>query len=173
MRKIITLLIFLFAVFFAEAQKAKTPAYYFTRTSEYYLTDAEVDSLFYDEATAFLKEQSIPESMVQAAYPTIKTMLLSVSKQKITQAFTILENQQKIKPVDKNLPGFYSIKRLYIESFQAQIRETFSTSKSLSKYTSLNNSDRITSFKSTVRVGADGKLLVQEVISGEAKKLMR
>ena len=35
MRKIITLLIFLFAVFFAEAQKAKIPTYYFTRTSEY------------------------------------------------------------------------------------------------------------------------------------------
>jgi uncharacterized membrane protein YgcG len=165
MRKIITLLIFLFSVFFAEAQKAKTPAYYFTRTSEYYLTDAEVDSLFYDEATAFLQEQSIPESMVQAAYPTIKTMLLSVSKQKITQAFSVLETQQKIKPIDKSLPQFYSNKRLYIEELQVQIRKTFSTSKSLSQYTSLNNSDRITSFNSIVRVGTDGKLLVQEEIS--------
>ena len=165
MRKIIILLIFLFAVFFAEAQKEKVPAYYFTRTSEYYLTDAEVDSLFYDEATAFLKEQSIPESMVQAAYPTIKSMLLTVSKQYITQAFTVLESQQKIKPVDKSLPGFYSNKRLFIEEIQVQIRKTFSTSKSLSKYTSLNNSDRITSFNSTVRIGTNGKLLVQEEIS--------
>ncbi len=165
MRKIITLLIFLFIVFFADAQKAKTPAYYFTRTSEYYLTDAEVDSLFYDEATAFLKEQSIPESMVQAAYPTIKSMLLSVSKQNITQAFTVLESQQKIKPVDKSLSKYYSNKRLYIEDIQVQIRKTFSASKSLSKYTSLNNSDRITSFNSTVRIGTNGKLLVQEEIS--------
>lgn len=165
MRKTIALFIFLAVVFFAEAQKAKIPAYYFTRTSEYYLTDAEVDSLFYDEATAFLNEQSIPESMVQAAYPTIKTMLLSVSKQNITQAFTVLENQQKIKPVNKSLPGFYSNKRLYIEEIQAQIRKTFSTSKSLAKYTALNNSDRITSFNSTVRIGTNGKLLVQEEIS--------
>ncbi len=165
MRKTITLLIFLFAVFFAEAQKAKTPAYYFTRTSEYYLTDAEVDSLFYDEATAFLKEQSIPESMIQAAYPSIKSMLQTFSKQQITQAFTVLENQQKIKPVDKSLPRFYSNKQLYVEEMQVQIRKTFSASKSLSKYTSLNNSDRITNFKSTVRIGTNGKLLVQEEIS--------
>ncbi|MFZ1451660.1 MAG: DUF2207 domain-containing protein [Ferruginibacter sp.] len=165
MRKIITLLVFLVAVFFAEAQKGKVPAYYFTRTSEYYLNDAEVDSLFYDEATAFLKEQSIPESMVEAAYPTIKRMLLTVSKQNITQAFTVLENQQKIKPVDKSLSKYYSNKRLYMEEIQVQIRKTFSTSKSLSKYTSLNNSDRITSFNSIVRVGTNGKLLVQEEIS--------
>ncbi|MFZ1305593.1 MAG: hypothetical protein WAR80_07095, partial [Ferruginibacter sp.] len=132
MRKIITLLVFLVAVFFAEAQKGKVPAYYFTRTSEYYLNDAEVDSLFYDEATAFLKEQSIPESMVEAAYPTIKRMLLTVSKQNITQAFTVLENQQKIKPVDKSLSKYYSNKRLYMEEIQVQIRKTFSTSKSLS-----------------------------------------
>ena len=166
MRKITSLLIFLVAVFFAEAQKTKTPAYYFTKTSEYYLTDAEVDSLFYDEATGFLQEQNIPASMVEAAYPTIKNMLLTASKQKITQAFTILENQEKIKPVtDKALPRYYSIKRLYIESLQAQIRTTFASSKSLSKYTSLDNSDRITSFNSTVRVKADGKLLVQEEIS--------
>ncbi len=165
MRKIITLLIFLFTVFFADAQKTKIPAYYFSKTSEYFLTDAEVDSLFYDEATAFLKEQSIPESMVQAAYPNIKSMLQAFSKQNITQAFTVLENQQKIKPVDKSLPRFYSNKRLYIEEIQMQIRKTFSSNKSLSKYTSLNNSDRITSFNSTVRVAVDGKLLVQEKIS--------
>jgi hypothetical protein len=164
MRKIITLLIFLFAVFFAAAQKAKIPTYYFTRTSEYYLTDAEVDSLFYDEATAFLKEQSIPESMIEAAYPSIKSMLQAFGKQQITQAFTILETQQKIKPVDKSLSKFYSNKRLYVEELQVQIRKTFSASKSLSKYTTLNNSDRITSFNSMVRVGTD-ELLVQEEIS--------
>ncbi len=165
MRKIITLLIFLLTVFFADAQKTKIPAYYFTKTSEYFLTDAEVDSLFYDEATTFLKEQSIPESMIQSAYPSIKSMLQAFSKQNITQAFTVLEKQQKIKPIDKSLPRFYSNKRLYVEEIQVQIRKTFSTSKALSKYTLLNNSDRITSFNSIVRVGVDGKLLVQEEIS--------
>lgn len=165
MRKIIILLVFLFAVFFADAQKAKTPHYYFTRTSEYYLTDAEVDSLFYDEATAFLTEQNIPESMARAAYPAIKAMLQIFSKQNITQAFTVLENQQKIKPVDKSLSRFYSNKRLYIEEIQVQIRKTFSENTALSKYTSLNNSDRITCFNSTVRIGTNGKLLVQEEIS--------
>jgi hypothetical protein len=165
MRKIIILLVFLFAVFFADAQKAKTPHYYFTRTSEYYLTDAEVDSLFYDEATLFLTEKSIPESMAQAAYPDIKHVLQTMSKQKIIQAFTVLETQQKIKPVDKSLSKFYSNKRLYIEEIQAQIRKAFYDNKTLLQYTSLNNSDRITSFNSTVRIGTNGKLLVQEEIS--------
>lgn len=166
MLKAITILIFLFCNFFADAQKAKTPAYYFTRTSEYYLTDAEVDSLFLDEATAFLKEQNIPEPMIEQAYPAIKNMLLAVSKQTITKAFATLESKQKIKPSgDKSQPAFYNSKRLYIESLQEQIRTSFASSKSLSKYTTLNNSDRITGFNSTVRIGANGKLLVTEEIS--------
>ena len=103
--------------------------------------------------------------MIEAAYPSIKSMLQAFGKQQITQAFTILETQQKIKPVDKSLSKFYSNKRLYVEELQVQIRKTFSASKSLSKYTTLNNSDRITSFNSMVRVGTDGKLLVQEEIS--------
>ncbi|MEP7236438.1 MAG: DUF2207 domain-containing protein [Ferruginibacter sp.] len=166
MRNSIIIVVLLLSNFFVLAQKAKTPAYYFTRTSEYYLTDAEVDSLFYDEASGYLKEQNIPGAMVESAYPTIKNMLLTASKQKIAQAFTILENQEKIKPIiDKSLPGYYLVKRQYIESLQAQIRITFSVSKSLAKYTSLDNSDRITSFNSTVRIGTNGKLLVQEEIS--------
>jgi uncharacterized membrane protein YgcG len=166
MRKAFIILLFLFCNFFANAQKAKAPAYYFTRTSEYYLTDAEVDSLFLDEATAFLKEQNIPDQMIQQAYPSIKNMLIAVSRQAITKSFATLESKQKIKPLgDKNQPAFYSTKRLYIESLQEQIRTSFVSSKSLSKYTSLNNSDRITSFNSTVRIGADGKLLVTEEIS--------
>ena len=165
MRKIVIILLFLLCNFFADAQKAKTPAYYFTRLSEYYLTDAEVDSLFLDEATTFLKEQNIPGQMIEQAYPAIKNMLLAVSKQAITKSFATLESKQKIKPsADKSLPAFYSTRRLYIESLQEQIRTSFASSKSLSKYTSLNNSDRITSFNSTVRIGTDGKLLVTEEI---------
>jgi uncharacterized membrane protein YgcG len=165
MRNSIIIVVLLLSTLFVEAQKTKTPAYYFTKTSEYYLTDAEIDSLYFDEANTFLVERSIPESMVKATFPAIKKMLQNASQLKITEAFKKLENQEKIKPVDKSLPRYYSIRRLYIESFQAQIRETFSTSKSLSKYTSLNNSDRITSFNSTVRIGTDGKLLVTEEIS--------
>lgn len=166
MRKAIMILLLLFCNFFADAQKAKTPAYYFTRISEYYLTDAEVDSLLLDEATSFLKEQNIPDQMIEQAYPSIKNMLLAVSKQAITKAFATLESRQKIKaPGDKNLPAFYSTKQLYIESLREQIRTSFTSSKSLSKYTSLNNSDRITRFKSTVRIGNDGRLLVTEEIS--------
>ena len=166
MRKTIILLIFLFAVFFADAQKAKTPAYYFTRTSEYYLTDAEVDSLFYEEAAVFLKEHSIPEQLIEKTYPAIKSMLQTMSQQKITEAFKDLETQQKIKiTADKKSTQFYATKNLYSEAFQAQIRNTFYANQTLSKYLSLNDNDRITGFNSIVRVGTDGKLLVQENIS--------
>ena len=104
--------------------------------------------------------------MIEATYPTIKSMLQNICKQTITQAFKELENHQKIKLItDKTQPQFKSIKRLYIEAFQAQISNTFFNSKPLSKYTSLNNSDRITSFNSTVHIGTNGKLLVQKEIS--------
>lgn len=166
MQKSIIIVALLLSNIFAIAQKAKTPAYYFTKTSEYYLTDAEVDSLFRDEATSFLKEQNVPDQMIETTYPTIKSMLLNVTRLGITQAFKKLEDQQKIKPVtDKNLPQFISTKRLYVEALRQEISGAFSKNRSLSKYANLNNSDRITSFNSTVRIGPDGKLLVTEEIS--------
>ncbi len=166
MRNSIFIFLFLFSSFFAAAQKAKPSFYFYTRISEYYLTDDEIDSLFFDETAMFLKEHSIPESTVKSTYPAIKNMLQSTSKQGIIQAFKELENQEKIKPItDKNLPKFYSIRHMYIESFQAQIRNTFVANKSLSKYISLNDNDRIIKFNSIVRVGSDGKLMVQENIT--------
>ncbi|MFM6926143.1 MAG: hypothetical protein ACKOU7_11625, partial [Ferruginibacter sp.] len=166
MQKISLIALFILSVFFAEAQKTKAPATYFTRTSEIYLTDAEVDSLYYEEAMRFLKEHSIPEELVEKTYPAIKSMLQATSQQKITQAFKELEARQKIKIItDKNLPQFTDTRSLYAETFREQIRNTFSASKTLSKYLSLNDNDRITSFNSIVRVGDDGKLLVQENIS--------
>lgn len=166
MRKNLILVIFLTCFFYARAQKAKIPAYYFTKTSEYFLTDAEVDSLFRDEATSFLKEQNVPDMMIESNYPTIKSILLNVTRIGITNSFKELEAQQKIKPVtDKSLPMFYRTKRLYTEALQAELQGAFSKNMSLSKYTNVNNSDRITSFNSTVRIGTDGKLLVQEEIS--------
>jgi len=166
MQKISLIFLFIFSAFFAKAQKAKVPSTYFTKASEFYLTDAEVDSLYYEEALVFLKEHNIPEQLVEKTYPTIKSMLQATSRQKITQAFKELEAEQKIKIItDKNLPQYNITRRLYIESFQAQVRNTFAASKSLSKYLSLNDNDRITNFNSIVRVGVDGKLLVQENIS--------
>ena len=166
MQKLSLILLFIFSAFFAEAQKAKVPSTYFTKASEFYLTDAEVDSLYYEAALVFLKEHNIPEQLVEKTYPGIKSMLQAMSQQKITQAFKELEAKQKIKIIaDKNLPQYNITRRLYIESFQEQVRNTFSASKSLSKYLSLNDNDRITSFNSIVRVGVDGKLLVQENIS--------
>lgn len=166
MRKACTIIGFIACCVFARAQKSKTPAYYFTRTSEFYLTDAEVDSLLRHEATNFLSERDIPPSMIEQAYPAIKTMLLNVSRQGITKAFTTLEATQKIKPpVNKTQPAFFSFRQLYIELLQQQVQSAFSSSRSLAKYTSVNNSDRITGFNSIVRIGKDGKLLVQETIS--------
>lgn len=165
MRKAFVTLGLLISIF-THAQKARVPAYYFTRTSEFYLTDDEVDSLLREEATSFLKERDISPSMIEQAYPAIKTILLNVSKPGITKAFIRLEAAQQIKPpVNKTLPVFFSTKRLYIESLQQQVQTAFAGSKSLAKYASVNNSDRITSFNSTVRIGKDGKLLVQEEIS--------
>ena len=87
MRNSIIIVVLLLSNSFVQAQRSKIPAYYFTKTSEYYLTDAEVDSLYFDEANDLLKERSIPESMIKATFPAIKKMLQNASQQKITEAF--------------------------------------------------------------------------------------
>lgn len=165
MQKTGFLLLFVCCTLFAPAQRSKAPAAYFTRTSELYLSDAEVDSLYDEQVLDFLQANNIPESAIQAVYPAIKKMLQAASKQKITQAFITLEERQKIKPIkDRGLPGFRMNRRLYVDAFRAEVRNVFKNNPSLSKYASINNSDRITSFNSTVRIGTDGKLLVTEVI---------
>ena len=104
MQKISLIALIIFSAFFANAQKTKIPATYFTRTSEVYLTDAEVDSLYYEEALNFLKDHNIPEQLAEKTYPTIKNMLQATSQQKITQSFKELEARQGIKIItDKNL----------------------------------------------------------------------
>ncbi|MEO6252012.1 MAG: DUF2207 domain-containing protein [Ferruginibacter sp.] len=166
MRNSIIIVLLIFSGFSAQAQKAKTPSYYFTLTSEYYLTDAEVDSMFFEEATYFLKEHNIPDGVADKTYPVIRNMLQSMSRQGISRSFAALEKVEKIRPtVNKNADQYNQIKKLYIDAFQAEIRKTFFSNKPLSKYLSLNNSDRITYFHSIVRVCTDGKLQVQENIT--------
>ncbi|MEO6541235.1 MAG: DUF2207 domain-containing protein, partial [Ferruginibacter sp.] len=125
-----------------------------------------MDSLYFEEATIFLKEYNIPDAVADKTYPVIRNTLQTMSRQAISRSFSELEKDQKIRPtVNKNSVQFAGIKQLYIDAFQAQVRQTFFANRPLSKYLSLNNSDRITSFNSIVRVGTDGKLQVQENIT--------
>ncbi len=166
MRKIVTTVVFLLICFVADAQKNKVPSYFYTRTSQAYLTDEEVDDLFYNEATRYLIENGIPDELVEKTYPQIKQMLVYACRQGIILAFKKAEKENKIKPpADENESGKNESRELYLNLIRQEVRTSFSSKSHLSKYASANNSDRITFFKTTVRVGTDGKLLVQEDIT--------
>lgn len=166
MRNIAITIIFLFFYFVANAQKSKIPSSYYTRTSELYLTDAEVDSLFTQETDLFLQQHSIPEEMLGQSYPLIKKMLVNSSRQQIIRAFRRIELEKRIKPpADNSSVKFRETKTEYIAGLQEQVRGLFINKATLSAYIPVNKTDRITWFNSIVRVGTDGKLLVQENIT--------
>ncbi len=81
------------------------------------------------------------------------------------QAFHAIEAKQKKSNAAKGTIAFDENKQLYGEALEKNIKNSFYTNKDLAKYLSFTTSDRITSFNTTIRVGIDGKLLVQEKIT--------
>ncbi|MBP9104481.1 MAG: DUF2207 domain-containing protein [Chitinophagaceae bacterium] len=152
--------------FLSVAQKTKPPVYFYTTTSEKYFTDAAMDSLFESFSAKLFEEGRIPDQLFEKYYPAFKNQLIVNSKQAITQSFRLLEaNQKKLK---QNLPDaavYANNKKEYTDLIEKQVRQSFSKYPFLSKYLDFNNSDRITFFNSSVRIGADGKLLVTENIT--------
>lgn len=160
------LISFLFLSFFVAAQKAKPPVYFYTTASESYFSDIEMDSLFYKVSENVFNENGIPNPLFQKHYPEFKDRLINSSKQAIIIAFRLLEKQlNKENPPLHESNFFTANKKKYTELVEMQVRESFAKYPFLSKYLVFNNSDRITFFNSTVRIQADGKLLVTEEIS--------
>ena len=166
MRYCITIFLLCSSVLFAIAQKTKTPAYFYTQASEKYLTDAETDSLMYHFSAEVFTQNMIPAALFEKKYPRIKYLLVTASKKDIVLSFKEIETkQQRGIIIEKGTPLYNENKKLYLEALQAQITKTYNKTPALKAYLSFNNSDRITFFNSTVRPGADGKLLVTENIT--------
>jgi uncharacterized membrane protein len=166
MQKRFIIFLFLFPALVAAAQNGRPPVYFFTQISERYFTDTEIDSLYYTNAKMLFNENGVPDALFEKKYPAVKNMLLLKSKVKIKQAFNAVEYEQRTNArLNKEPLAYNEIKDLYTAAFQKQVQNTLSGDYILSKYLSFGSSDRIMSFNSTVRVGTDGKLLVQEDIT--------
>ncbi|HWR32189.1 MAG TPA: DUF2207 domain-containing protein, partial [Chitinophagaceae bacterium] len=166
MRNNFLILVFLSSVFFASAQKTEPQTWFFTQPSEKYFTDAEIDSLLHSTTETLFKENMVPEVLFDKNYPVVKSLLMVTAKNNIVVSFKAIENKLKKNIVAENGSQQYADnKKLYTEALLKQVRNAFYTNKFLLPYISFNTSDRITYFNSTVRVGNDGKLLVQEKIT--------
>ncbi len=108
----------------------------------------------------------IPLLLFEKEFPEIKELVANLSKNPIVQSFKTIETKQQKKIIaDKGTSEFKENKQLYTEALLKQVKNSFYINKELSKYLTFSTSDRITYFNSTVRVGLDGKLLVQEKIT--------
>ncbi len=148
----------LLSAFFVAAQKAKPPRTIYTTASQQYLTAAEADSLLYTTSSLLFKENGIPIPLLEKKYKEIKPVLVTMSRQPAIHSFNQIESNHQNN-------SFADIKKKYTDAFVKQLRITYATNRLLSQYLTFNTSDRITHFNSTVRVGVDGKLYVQEKIT--------
>ena len=166
MRKNVLLLLFLCSVFVTAAQKKEQQTHFLTQASEKYFTDAEIDSLLHSTSETLFKENMIPKVLFDKHYTEVKSILVSSVKNTIIVSFKEIENKQRKNSITQNSSQqFTDYKKLYSEAVVKQVRNAFYTNKLLLPYLSFTTCDRITYFNSTVRVGKDGKLLVQEKIT--------
>ncbi|MGC4101083.1 DUF2207 domain-containing protein [Ferruginibacter sp.] len=151
-------------VFAANAQKTKPPVYFYTQAAEQYLSDVETDSLLYNTVEQLFANHLVPHELFEQKYPYVKAIVISLSKNGITQSFKTADLQVK-KNAPKGTLLYASYKLLYVNAFTKEIKRTFETNRLLKQYLTVDNSDRITFFNSTVRIQKNGKLLVKEEIS--------
>lgn len=147
------------------AQPYKKDTYYYTAISEKFLSDAEVDSIFYYTSLDLFKRQRIPQQAFDKKYARIHDLLLGFANRSITASFRVIESKLSKKATVKASSLYIETKKQYINVMRKQLLAAFSNHSALSQYLTFNNSDRITSFHSLVRVNPDGKLLVTETIS--------
>ncbi|MBC7872633.1 MAG: DUF2207 domain-containing protein [Ferruginibacter sp.] len=165
MRNSLIISLFVLTTFAVSAQKTKPPAYYFTPASEYYFTDAEIDSLLEKYSFIIFEENNIPGPVFKKHYPSIKRTVAALSQKKITQAFKELETNPGKKPAaPKGSADFVANKTQYGDLMLQQLRNTYRDNSSLSQYLYSSTNDRIVSFNTTVRIMPDGKLVVTEKI---------
>ncbi|MGB3006711.1 MAG: hypothetical protein WBC06_09390, partial [Chitinophagaceae bacterium] len=166
MQKNLIILVFLCPVFYATAQKTKQQTYFYTQISEKYFTDAEIDSLLYRTSQTIFKENMVPEVLFDKHYTVVKSLLIGTIRNNTIASFKAIEKKMKRNLIEDNgSQEFADNKKLYTEVLLKQVRTSFYTNKYLQSYISFNSSDRITYFNSTIRVGKDGKLMVQEKIT--------
>ena len=149
----------------ANAQKIKVPSYFYTQTSEKYLTDKEVDSSLRAFTRNVFTNNDVPGQLFEKYYEKIKPRLILLSQPKMVKVFKDFEKRPGKR--EKILPGteqFNAIKKEYLDLLYEVIIYTFDQNPALSQYLFSTNSDRISSFHSTVRIAPDGKLLVTERI---------
>ncbi len=166
MQKSVIIILFLVSNLFAAAQKPGKSSYNHTEISGHYFTDAEIDKLVYEETALLLRQHGIPEQLIKKNYADIRYLLLSLSQENINQSFKALEKERYINDMaNKRSTRYKEARQEYTIVFRKQIRNIFLTNSTLLQYLSVDNNDRITYFNSTVRIGTDGKLLVEENIT--------
>ena len=151
---------------FADAQRTKPSIYSYTNSSRNYFTNGEMDSLVFENAANLFSNNSIPQESFARKYPEFKSILLLNINKDMPAAFRSLEQSRSFKSnAAVGSDSYDENKRLYTEALYKIIKTSFSNNRLLSRYLASSNSDRITNFRSTIRVGVDGKLLVTEEIS--------
>ena len=137
MRNNFLILLFLCSVFFASAQKKEQQTWFFTRESENYFTDAEVDSLLRRTTETLFKEKMVPEVLFEKHYPVVKSLLVGAVKNNIVVSFKTIESKLKKNSIaEKGSQQFADNKKLYTEAVVKEVRNSFYTNKYLLPYIS-------------------------------------
>jgi len=132
MRNIFVIGLFLAAGVVASAQKDNPSSYFYTAAAERYLSDTEVDSLFYSTSVAVFKENQVPPALLKKNYPVMRSMLAGYSRNTIIASFKAIEAIAKKKiGAETGSPQYLAYKKLYTEALVRQVSNTLYNHPSL------------------------------------------
>ncbi len=152
------LLLFVFTHTYAQAPSS------LNANDDIYLTDAEIENIIKEEATAIAQARRFPLSDFESNYTNhfdfLAERIVPILEVKINKV-----NRQFPKEPQPGTPLFEKKKKLYIVELRNSVREAITNNSALTQRLFIKNiNDRIISFHSDVQVQKSGTLHVVETI---------
>ncbi len=153
------LLSFLLTIHAAGAQKIS-----FSKSSDKYFTQGEYAELFKTSAFRVANDRDFPESIFASKYEEFREEIIQSSTPLIVKKFKWIEDGYSTNP-NPGTSAFEKRKELYKKEFYRGVRDAINSDSELKrKLFSIDESDRILSFHSKIKILADGTIQVKESI---------
>lgn len=159
--KLVAQLIFAFLLTIQAAGAQKIS---FSKSSDKYFTQAEYAELLKTSTFRVANDRDFPESIFAPKYEEFEEEIIQSSTPFITKKFKWVEDGYSTNP-KPGTSAFEKRKELYKKEFYRGVRDAINSDSELrKKLFSIDESDRILSFQSKIKILTDGTIRVKESI---------
>lgn len=130
----------------------------FTKASSKIFTQQELRELIHQYAFQAVKEQKVPKQLFDSEYQKLEKQFLAEARPRIMQAFRWVESAGSVLTQEKR-------NGMYKQELWRAVRDVVLTNPAFKSLVAVDQTDRIISFTSDVKVQRDGWLVISEFIT--------